>query len=86
MAHFYSSIQGSRGEATRCGTKNSGIVSSVMCAEGRIVTRIWHNEGRDRNDFEVTLEPHWEGGVTQVLARGICDARIDNPYVPALIA
>ena len=25
MSHFYSRIKGSRGEATRCGTKSSGI-------------------------------------------------------------
>ena len=29
MAHFYGSMQGSRGEATRCGTKNSGIHTSA---------------------------------------------------------
>ena len=27
MSHFYSSIQGHKGEATRCGTKNSGITA-----------------------------------------------------------
>ncbi len=27
MAHFYGSVEGSRGEATRCGTKNSGITA-----------------------------------------------------------
>ena len=25
MSHFYASIQGTRGEATRCGDKNNGI-------------------------------------------------------------
>ena len=25
MSHFYADIKGSRGQATRCGTKNSGI-------------------------------------------------------------
>lgn len=29
MAHFYGSVQGSRGEATRCGTKRSGMSSHV---------------------------------------------------------
>jgi hypothetical protein len=29
MAHFYASIQGNRGEATRCGSKTSGLTSTV---------------------------------------------------------
>jgi hypothetical protein len=29
MAHFYGNLQGSRGEATRMGTKNSGIEAHV---------------------------------------------------------
>lgn len=29
MAHFYGSIQGSRGEATRMGTKNSGFRAHI---------------------------------------------------------
>ena len=29
MAHFYSRIKGSRGPATRCGTKSSGITANV---------------------------------------------------------
>lgn len=29
MAHFYGSMQGSRGEATRMGTKNSGITAHI---------------------------------------------------------
>ena len=29
MSHFYSSIQGSRGEATRCGTKSSGMIGHI---------------------------------------------------------
>jgi hypothetical protein len=29
MAHFYASIQGNRGEATRCGSKSSGIEGHI---------------------------------------------------------
>lgn len=29
MSHFYGRIQGSRGEATRCGTKSSGLTVSA---------------------------------------------------------
>ena len=29
MSHYYSSIQGHRGEATRCGTRSSGITANA---------------------------------------------------------
>ena len=29
MAHFYGSMTGARGEATRCGTANSGITAHI---------------------------------------------------------
>lgn len=29
MAHFYGSMQGNRGEATRCGSKESGIEAHI---------------------------------------------------------
>ncbi|MHB8098117.1 MAG: hypothetical protein ACYDD5_00830 [Sulfuricurvum sp.] len=29
MSHYYSRIQGHRGEATRCGTKSSGITATA---------------------------------------------------------
>lgn len=40
MSHFYSSIQGGRGEATRCGTKKDGIRASVQSWDGSIGTRL----------------------------------------------
>ncbi len=36
MSHFYSTIQGNRGEATRCGTKDSGIMASARSWSGSI--------------------------------------------------
>jgi len=29
MAHFYGTVQGSKGKTTRCGTKKSGMVCTV---------------------------------------------------------
>lgn len=40
MATFYGSIKGSRGEATRCGTTNSGIKASVQSWNGSIVNEL----------------------------------------------
>jgi hypothetical protein len=40
MATFYSSIQGTRGEANRCGSKESGIRAAVQSYDGSIETRL----------------------------------------------
>lgn len=37
MSHYYGRLQGHRGEATRCGTKKSGV---------RVVARSWNIEAR----------------------------------------
>lgn len=42
MAQFYASIQGNRGEATRMGTKKSGIYGHI---------RGWHSGGRVECDI-----------------------------------
>ena len=36
MAHFYGNLKGSRGEATRCGTKSSGIRVSARSWSGSV--------------------------------------------------
>ncbi len=46
MSHFYGYLQGTRGEATRCGSKGSGISAHI---------RSW------KNDVYVTLKADEEG-------------------------
>jgi hypothetical protein len=55
MAHFYSSIQGARGEATRQGSKESGIRGYVQSWMARIESSIHYNRHEDRNDGGITL-------------------------------
>lgn len=52
MATFYGSIKGSRGEATRCGTTNSGIKASVQSWNGSVVSELSYN---DKNELMVTI-------------------------------
>lgn len=40
MAKFYSTIQGSAGEATRRGTASSGIRASVQSYDGSVITSL----------------------------------------------
>jgi len=49
MAHFYASIQGNRGEATRMGTKNSGIKGHIRgwCVGARVICSHDKKTGKD---------------------------------------
>ena len=47
MSHFYGNMKGSRGETTRCGTKNSGIRCHVRGWNYGIKVIIQHYNGKD---------------------------------------
>lgn len=40
MSHFYGTLQGSRGAATRCGTRRSGISASAQSYNGSITVEL----------------------------------------------
>lgn len=44
MAHFYGNLKGSRGEATRCGTKSSGIQVSARSWSGSVSVELSDDE------------------------------------------
>lgn len=69
MSHFYGTLQGSRSQATRCGTKNSGIVAVAASWAGAVHTVVYQDEqGRDR--YDISLMP-WEGrGISYNIACG----------------
>lgn len=46
MATFYGNLKGSRGEATRCGTRNSGIMAAVRGFDGSLTVRMSDNGDR----------------------------------------
>ena len=77
MSHFYGTLQGSRGEATRCGTKNSGVVTEAAGWGGCVKTYVYEYEGVDK--FRVTLEP-WQnsGGKSKILAEGELSCRYSD--------
>ena len=54
MAHFYANIQGNRGEATRMGSKDSGIRGHIRGWD--IGGSVWcrHYNGKDRVTLTVT--------------------------------
>lgn len=69
MSAFYGTIQGNRGEATRCGSKNSGM--ETYCASWSGAVRSFAYVGEDGTDMvRVELTP-WRGsGVRHTLYEG----------------
>jgi len=70
MSHFYSKIQGNRGQATRCGTKDSGVTATAASWTGAIRTELWYVPEEDINRYTVIMIP-WHGiGCTRIMATG----------------
>lgn len=69
MAHFYGTLQGIRGMATRCGAKSSGMTTVAASWGGAVRVSLTHDqEGHDVATVE--LVP-WHGhGVRRVLFEG----------------
>jgi len=55
MSHFYGSMQGSRGEATRCGTKNSGFTAHIRGRDIGVEVWLRYDEKKKRDVVEVQL-------------------------------
>jgi hypothetical protein len=70
MSHFYGVLQGSRGQATRCGTSFSGLTVTAAGWDGALEIELWQDsQGRDR--FRVR-QKSWQGsGVERVIAGGL---------------
>jgi len=53
MSHFYASIQGDKGEATRCGSKDSGSNSHTRGWNLGVAIEGYHHSGEDF--FQITI-------------------------------
>ena len=69
MSHFYGTLNGSRGEATRCGDKGSGLNAVAAGWGGAISTQVFEHDGIDM--YKVYRTP-WKnsGGSSILLAAG----------------
>lgn len=70
MAHFYGSVQGNKGEATRMGSKASGISGYVQGHYSRIRTGMYEENDYDHGSIVI------EGGYSARAGR-----RIDLGYL-----
>lgn len=73
MAHFYATIQGSKGEASRMGGKESGIKSATASYQGCVRVSLSYDEKTGKDIANVTLD-YWNGaGTSRTLYFGPVD-------------
>jgi hypothetical protein len=70
MAHYYGTLQGSRGRATRCGTRDSGVRTTAASWAGAVEVTLYYAPELDTDCARVELIP-WHGrGTSRVLYEG----------------
>jgi hypothetical protein len=70
MAHFYGTLNGTKGEATRCGDKRNGLTTYAASYSGAIKTTLYV-DAQGRDCFRVT-EEKWQGsGQYRPIAEGV---------------
>lgn len=80
MSHFYGTMQGSRGEATRCGTKTSGLTVTAASWKGAIKTVLFVDD-KGRDCFRVEQMPWHNGdGIVETVATGVIGEHGSAPY------
>lgn len=69
MAQYFGSLQGQRGEATRLGSKASGLTVTAASWDGAIRVDLFERDGE--NHYRV-VEQKWHGaGRERIIAEGI---------------
>ena len=70
MAHFYGTAQGNRGEATKGGSKDSGMETYCASWEGAIRCSAWYDEDEEKDMVRVE-KVRWKGaGQNRLLYEG----------------
>lgn len=68
MAHFYGTLQGNRGEASRCGSPSSGLVTEAASWQGAVRCYVYVKGGKDW--VRVSLGPWMGVGESKLLYQG----------------
>ena len=68
MSHFYGTLQGARGPASRCGSKGSGICTHAASWEGAVCANVYLENDIDWARVSLTT---WQGrGINMLLYDG----------------
>ena len=74
MGHFRGTLQGQRGEASRLGTKKSGLSVEAASWEGRVRVRLYHMDGHDY--VYIYLDKPLGQGIDKLLYNGRVDGTV----------
>ena len=74
MSHFYGTLKGNRGEATRTGTSKSGLTVHAASWRGAVCVTLSHDAATDTDHYHVALVPWHGAGARCVLAKGVLGA------------
>lgn len=75
MAQFFGTVQGSRGQASRLGSKKGGLTVTAASWQGRIEVILYHDVADGQDKFCIRQVPHHGRGIHQVIAEGIVGER-----------
>jgi len=70
MAHFYGTLQGQRGQASRLGGKGSGLQTYAASWQGAVSVRLYYDEETGADMALVTLTRHHGKGSERVIYDG----------------
>ncbi len=71
MAHFLGEVSGTRGKASRLGTKSSGLETVAASWDGAITVELNHDATTGKDRFTVR-QKKWHGhGVSETIAEGV---------------
>ncbi len=82
MAHFYGTLSGSRGQASRLGSKASGLNVVAASWQGAVDVRLWHDEATGTDMCEVSLATHHGAGTQRLLYSGPVSGNRPDPRGP----
>lgn len=80
MARFYGVVEGSRGQATRCGTPRSGLMAKAQSFSGGVWVEMSDHNGQDW--VTVYATNHGVGKATRTLYDGPVAALTHKPPTP----
>lgn len=70
MSHFYGTLQGNRGEATRCGTKDSGMHTTCASWQGAVECYAYVDVQSGDDWVVITFNSWFGAGSSRLIYRG----------------
>ena len=81
MSHFYGTVSGQAGHATRCGSANSGLDTSAASYDGAITVTLRRDEKNNCDTFQVRQETWLGMGVSEIIAEGVVGQKTETASV-----